>query len=301
MYQQQKALFLYCVSPVHMGAGTAIGLIDNPIQRERHTNHPLFAGSGLKGAIRHCFQATWDEAELNHIFGPENSEYAGAVSFGDAQLVAFPVRCTKRAFLYATSPLALARARRQLELLGRTPDWTIPDVGVDQCCVVPASELATETQLNLELFQYQKNDGTRLDEVAEWLAENALPPHGSYDFFRRKLKSDLVLLPDEDFTYYVKNSTVVEPHVRINCETGTAEDGGLFYTENLPPESLLMAPMMTSPTRGNNAKMDAKGVMEKILNGLDERSGLDGQCLQIGGNATTGRGQIVITSVKDKQ
>ena len=54
MYQAQAALFLYAVSPVHMGAGAAFGLIDSPIQRERHTEHPLFAGSGIKGAIRHA-------------------------------------------------------------------------------------------------------------------------------------------------------------------------------------------------------------------------------------------------------
>ncbi len=43
MFEKQAALFLYAVSPVHMGAGTATGLIDNPIQRERHTRHPTFA------------------------------------------------------------------------------------------------------------------------------------------------------------------------------------------------------------------------------------------------------------------
>jgi len=29
-----------------MGAGQAVGVIDNPIQRERHTGHPFFASSG---------------------------------------------------------------------------------------------------------------------------------------------------------------------------------------------------------------------------------------------------------------
>jgi CRISPR-associated protein Cmr4 len=124
MYQESTALFIYCVSPVHMGAGTAIGLIDNPIQRERHTDYPMIAGSGLKGAVRHRFQADgWDKDLIARIFGPETnaSEYAGAISFGDAQLVAFPVRCTKRAYVYATSPTALARAARTLTPVGATP------------------------------------------------------------------------------------------------------------------------------------------------------------------------------------
>jgi CRISPR-associated protein Cmr4 len=57
MFEKHAAVFLYAVSPVHMGAGQAIGVIDNPIQRERHTEHPCFAGSGIKGAVRHGFSA----------------------------------------------------------------------------------------------------------------------------------------------------------------------------------------------------------------------------------------------------
>jgi CRISPR-associated protein Cmr4 len=75
-----------------MGAGQAVGLIDNPIQRERHTGHPCFAGSGIKGAVRHGFTALGGDAGLiDRVFGPEPEPkdgqlYAGVVNFGDAQL-----------------------------------------------------------------------------------------------------------------------------------------------------------------------------------------------------------------------
>lgn len=49
MFEATQLVFYYAVSPVHMGAGSAIGAIDSPIQREVHTKHPMFAGSGLKG------------------------------------------------------------------------------------------------------------------------------------------------------------------------------------------------------------------------------------------------------------
>ena len=105
MFQAHAALFLYATSPVHMGAGQAFGLIDNPIARERHSEHPVFPGSGLKGAIRHRFHALpgWSDGPtgerlLDRLFGPESQSgtlHAGAVSLGDAQLVAFPVRSVK--------------------------------------------------------------------------------------------------------------------------------------------------------------------------------------------------------------
>lgn len=74
-----------------------------------------------------------------------------------------------------------------------------------------------------------------------------------------------MLLSDTDFGYFAKNAMLVEPHVRINHDTGTADDGGLFYTENLPPESLLIAPLMASKTRSGKQKqlLQAEEVLAK--------------------------------------
>lgn len=297
MFQAQRALFIYCVSPIHMGAGTAIGLIDNPIQRERHTDYPMMVGSGLKGAVRHQFQADgWDNNLIARIFGPETNaaEHAGAISFGDAQLVAFPVRCTKRAFVYATSPTALARTQRLLQTLGTACEWVIPEVQERFCRVVadgkgPAGNNQT---LPLEVFESTAIDSPELTGIAEFLAEQALPAGNACAFFRDKLKTDLVLLPDEDFGYFVKNATVVEPHVRIDEKTGAAATGGLFYTENLPPESLLVAPLMATVERsGKEEKMTAERVLSCVLKDLD------GRLIQVGGDATTGRGQILVKAV----
>src|SRR2546422_10927200 len=111
MFEKKAVVFLYAVSPVHMGAGIAIGVIDNPIQRERHTKHPCFAGSGVKGAVRHGFEAIGGDGNLiNVLFGPPSGRgelYAGAVSFGDAQLVAFPVPRLEGGDVYTTRPQAL--------------------------------------------------------------------------------------------------------------------------------------------------------------------------------------------------
>jgi CRISPR-associated protein Cmr4 len=308
MYQAQSALFLYCISPVHMGAGTAVGLIDNPIQRERHTEHPLFAGSGLKGAVRHRAWTALNGASrdgktslLDRLFGPDAGSadlHAGAVSFGDAQLVAFPVRCTRRAYTYATSPTALARAKRTLNLLGIEVPWKIPEVKEGFCRIVSAGAPADEGKpLHLESFEHVAIAASEMDGIAEWLSEHALPSDDAYAFFRDKLKHDLVLLPDEDFGYYVRNATVVEPHVRIDNETGTAQEGGLFYTENLPPESLLIAPLMASIERSGKGAMSAEDVLKTVLEGGEGIPGLDGQVLQVGGDATTGRGQVVVAAV----
>jgi CRISPR-associated protein Cmr4 len=127
-----------------------------------------------------------------------------------------------------------------------------------------------------------------LPELAASLAQQALPEGSAYQFFREKLAQDLVVLSDTDFGYFVEHATLVEPHVRIDAATGTASDGGLFYSENLPPESLLIAPLMASATRSTrDDKLAADEVMLKL------RTVLHGQLIQLGGDATTGRGLVL--------
>ncbi len=297
MFKQNKLLFLYAVTPVHMGAGQALGVVDNPIQRERHTNHPNMAGSGIKGAIRHqaLVMDGWDKGLVKRILGPESGDagYAGAVSFGDAQLVAFPLRSLKQGYVYAVCPTTLARLKRLAGHADLGNDWEIPQV-IEGQALVCDEQVISDKELILEAYQFKagKNDG--LQKIAQWLAENALPDNEEHHYFSEKLKKDMVLLPDQAFSHFVEHATVVEPHVRIDDETGTAADGGLFYTENLPPESLLVAPVLCSDERYAADKeppgkiMSSGDIAEKLKTGLQDR------LLQIGGDATTGRGQMVL-------
>lgn len=306
MFEKKAAMFLYAVSPVHMGAGTAVGVVDNPIQRERHTGHPCFAGSGIKGAIRHAFTAIGgDEKLIPALFGPESASregglHAGAVSFGDGQLVAFPVRCLRNGYVYATCAQALARAERLLRMAGSRLHWPAIPVVEEGYCIVSNSGLLSKRKLHLEAFEYQAVDSEvssqSLGRLSRDLAAIALPAQAEggpaqdgYGFFREKLGTDLVVLSDTDFTYFSEYATLVEPHVRIHDETGTADDGGLFYTENLPPESLLIAPLLVSRTRTgkDGDDMSADEAFLKV------RHVIDGTLLQIGGDATTGRGLVV--------
>lgn len=319
MFEKKVPIFIYCVSPVHMGAGSAIGVIDNPIQRERHTEYPMIAGSGLKGAIRHDFWAQANgvkeiEDLIKKIFGPEpgsSSDYAGAISFSDAQLVAFPVRCTKNAFVYTTSETIFARVKRLLSIADVTHSWKVPKIGNDAQCLVTAPGCLNGGKLMLEAYDFTANQHPELASISEWLSENALPQDEPFEFFREKIKTDMVLLSDEDFSCFVRNATVVEPHVRIDDVSGTAVEGGLFYTENLPPETLLVSLAMASKERKEYEKnaneggpLKAEEVMKVVLVGKTANDskkscfGIDGRMIQIGGDATTGRGQVFIKAVQ---
>ena len=309
MFEATRLVSYYAVSPVHMGAGSAIGAIDNPIQREVHTQHPVFAGSGLKGALRHHFSRAWagekdkkSDGLIGRIFGPETSasDFAGALSLSDAQLVALPVRSLKGAFVYATCPLALARVKRLAELADVQAGWEVPTVAEGQALTASGAAPANG-RLVLEAFEFGPAEGD-CAVIAEWLARLAFAD--AEDFFAKKLKDDLVVLNDTDFTHFARHAMVVEPHVRIDDESGTADDGGLFYTENLPPETIMAGLAQASVERRKKGsdrrpdEMDAGAILAAVFEGSPGRPGIAGKPLQIGGDATTGRGLVLVRPAK---
>lgn len=327
MFEATQLVFYYAISPVHMGAGSAIGAIDSPIQREVHTKHPMFAGSGLKGALRHHFSRAWPRTEgdaaktkpnnlIHRIFGPDTSasDFAGALSLSDAQLVALPVRSLKGGFAYVTSPLALARLQRLASQAGIDCAWSVPKVEEKKAAVSSDALLqprGTDKQLVLEAFEFIKADVDGVGAIAQWIATHALPStsNTSSQFFADKLKSDLVVLSDSDFSHFARHAMVVEPHVCIDDASGAAKDGGLFYVENLPPETLMVGLAQASIERfkadsrnGDSAPLfQAAEVLTQVFGGGDNNTpGISGKLLQIGGDASTGRGLVIVQAVQPK-
>jgi CRISPR-associated protein Cmr4 len=323
MFEATQVVFYYAVSPVHMGAGSAIGAIDSPIQREVHTQHPMFAGSGLKGALRHHFNRAWARAEgdsskphslISRIFGPDTSasDFAGALSLSDAQLVALPVRSLKGGFAYVTSPLALARLQRLAQQSHLPCDWSVPTVAENKALAASPTLLgqrpgaaanAIADQLVLEAFEFATTVDSKLQAIAKWIADYAMPTSASA-FFTNKFKTDLVLLNDTDFAHFARHAMVVEPHVCIDDASGTAKDGGLFYVENLPPETLMVGLAQASIERFKKEKkpentMNAAEILTHVFVGQSAtQPGISGKLLQIGGDASTGRGLVLVQTVQ---
>ncbi len=298
MFQAQRLAFYSCISPVHVGAGPAIGAIDYPIQREVHTQHPLLPGSSLKGATRHRFARLWgDPAMVARVFGAERETGgpAGAIAFADAQLVAFPVRSLRRAYVYATSPAALARLKR---MAGAAADWSVPAVP-DDTALMASAGAASGGRLVLEAFDFEAQEDAALRRIGQWLGTHALPAGEGFAYFRDKLATDLVLLGDTELGHFVRHATVLESHLR--CQDDSGGGGQLFHTENLPPETLLAGLVLASVERrlgqGCSATppMDASSVLASVLDGP---GGLAGGLLQVGGQASTGRGLVAVNAME---
>jgi CRISPR-associated protein Cmr4 len=146
MFQTSKPLFFICETPLHAGSGSDLGIVDLPIQREKHTGFPKIESSSLKGAIREAVEGVFikkaatelaQDAEnetkkdahkkaksrknkiVEALFGPEdanNDAHMGALGFSDARLLLFPVKSMKGVFAWVTCPKVLQQFERDMRI-----------------------------------------------------------------------------------------------------------------------------------------------------------------------------------------
>ena len=270
---KSRILYLFTRTPLHVGAGASVGAIDQPVQRERHTGFPVIPGSSVKGVLRDHLRSLGPTA-INDLFGEGGDGVtfsAGKISFGEARLLAFPVRSAKGAFALATSALALQRFARDAGLSVK-----VPSSPPDMTCLA-GSKLVIEKNgqkgVVLEEYRFKVTEPFPV----EW--EGVLTKLLN-DAVLSGAEGRFVLLSDGDLSHFAVNACQVNQHVRIDDETGTAEDGGLFNEETVPSETLFYAPL-TALSRGSDENEVFKALAPE-------------QLVQFGGNGTTGLGYCTV-------
>lgn len=303
MFKKANLLFIYTETPLHVGSGSSLGTVDLPIQRERHTNLPMVQGSGIKGKLRSAFEPDGNQTDISKaIFGPQKdgSEHAGALSIGDARILLFPVRALAGVFAWVTCPLVINRLARDLQMTGQTTLWNLLDLKVsEQQAYIPNnSTVKIGTDVVLEEFSFTVQDSNpEVQKFVDWLSGNVLPSGAEYQFWRDKIKKDLVVISDEAFKDFCQFSTDVVSRTKLDPATKTVATGALWTEENLPSDALLYTPLFACDPRMESNKpkkkdesgdMDATEVLSLVsahLQNVHSR-------LQLGGNETVGRGLV---------
>jgi CRISPR-associated protein Cmr4 len=315
-------LGLHALTALHPGSGAAIGTVDLPVQRERHTHWPNIAGSALKGILRDAcreqIKNRWDddpEEELkagkgkrrrekadNHddvtlLFGPPKeraSEHAGAVSVTDARLLAYPVRSLKGVFAWITCPAVIDRLSRDVSLLQDQLDEKLPEIKLTTLreakpfhAYVPLKCpcLIGSDKLMLEEYELTKIEGDPTP-LGTWITNNLFPKGEHYQATRKRFLEQFVIVQDDDFTHFVRYATEVTARIGLNYETKTVRDGALFYQEFLPTETVFYSLVLLNSARAKNKVDDSKDLRTKLKTVLTNGP----RVLQIGGDETTGKG-----------
>ena len=328
MFKQAKPLFLIVETPLHAGSGNDLGIVDLPIQREAHTDYPKIEASGLKGSIREIFSGKVknkqiEESDFLRAFGPEGGDlYAGALGFTDARLLLFPVKSVKGVFAWVTCPAVLERFKHDLSICQPTSNFIdkIPDANtVPNKSGLLVIDEKDNKKIVLEEYTFPVTPNNACDVIAGQIADNVLPSNDpSYNYWQEKMKKDIVVLNDDDFRDFVMLSTEVIARIKMDHEKGTVDKniGGLWYEEYLPTDSILYSLALTTPVflklEGENDEQkqefekQKKGFfyvdqatdknLEEAKKVMDFFTGELPKIIQIGGNATIGKG-IVRTHV----
>jgi len=283
---EQRLLVLLAESPVHAGAAAAEAALDSPIQRDTATGLPVIWGQSLKGALRDAARGQdWEQ----QVFGsrPPGSNGAaetdparprdggseltpGQVSFGDAQLVAFPAATLQRTFAWTTSRLLLNRLRRKASLLGA-------DIGA------ALDPIGGTGALGRTPWRGRQVVGPYLDEVTvdeavgavgAFLAALACPVGPDFDYTRTKLAQDLLVISDDAFTDLTRLGTDVVARVQLNDDKTVRH--GPFHVEYLPVETVLATVLSSG----------REGPLQQV------QEFFDGRALQLGGDESIGKGLV---------
>lgn len=299
MFKEAKVMFIYTESSLHSGSGTSLGVIDLPIQREKYTDYPVCQASGVKGVVREWFEVKYGEKDekVTRTFGPgfsrgDSEAFAGAATFTDGRLLLFPVRSLNGVFAYTTSRFALSRLKRDLQMAEvNNITWNIPDDSGDKILGVEGSKIAdNQNKVVLEEYTFDFQNSDDVKNIAKWIADNAIPKGAEYKFWKEKIKTDLIVLPDNAFRDFVKLSTEVQARIMIDNTTKTVKQGALFYEEALPSDSLLYSVVMAhDPACDSDKRPEKLKTHTDVMKFLSE---INTQRLQFGGDVTIGKGIV---------
>ncbi|MCO6492722.1 MAG: type III-B CRISPR module RAMP protein Cmr4 [Phaeodactylibacter sp.] len=327
MYRTAHPLFLICETPLHAGSGSDLGIIDLPIQRERHTGFPKIEGSSLKGSIREAVERKvkpdptkeWefknydgDDVKIHRVFGFDDgslkpgkngqrgekerlkdhfkrgneyeTSFAGSISFSDARLLLFPVKSMKGVFAWITCPKVLHQLKKDMDMAGKR-GITIPE-GIN--LVAPGNQVSISVQgqrkVLLEEYAFDVQEEQSLIPFGQWLSDNIF--YDADQFWKEKIKTDIVVLANDEFKDFVNLSTEVITRTKIDNDTGTVANGQLFTEEYLPAESVLYSLVLAAPEfTSKEDRIDENEVISFVQDQLPE-------IIQAGANATLGKGLL---------
>jgi CRISPR-associated protein Cmr4 len=300
---KRHLLTLYTRTPLHVGSGTSVDVVDLPIMRERITGFPVIPSTSLKGVLLQAAREKWGNPkdklpppEARLLFGtteepeldaegqplkdadgkPKKFSHAGCVQIMEAKILAFPVRSLAGCFAWLTCPAALRRFQRDTGLPMTIPAKLEPEH------VIAGSDLlvAGRNEVVLEDHALSVQPGAALNPASE----TAKGLHGlTADLlWQEELGNRLAIVHDENFQHFVTSCTEVVARIAIDPGTRTNAGGALFNQENIPCEALFYTVLHVLPARKPGANGDLGQHLTNLLAGA--------KVIQIGGDETTGHG-----------
>jgi CRISPR-associated protein Cmr4 len=305
-YGGSSLYLLNTITPLHVGAGRAVGLVDLPVERDGF-GLPTIPSSGIKGALREHFRGNPFETAIFGQRVQEVESYAGALTILDALLVAMPVRSLKGVWALATSPFILRRLKEYMSCAnidsrevenainafgGLTPNEVILSEGAREIMEIDGNLI-----INEEFKLAIRGESNELTELAKILH---LP-----ESYR------LIGIHDNLVRPIVERSLLRRARIKLQPETKTVEGGALWYEEDVPANTVFATLIAYGKLRisddrikelSEDLKKEAEGMKKdagKVREYVESKMLKNGLgYLILGGHETIGRGLVKLLKVK---
>jgi CRISPR-associated protein Cmr4 len=178
----------------------------------------------------------------------------------------------------------LRRLARDIEDAEITPpSASIPDIQMTGICAIATntSKIKIDTpqpKVYLEDLELNAQINAEANTWAEWIGQRVFP---NDTVWQQILIERICIVHDDLFNFMIDTATEITARIKLQEESKTVQEGGLWYEEALPTETILCGIALATPTRASS--ITAAKVFEVL-------EGLTGKTLQFGGKATVGRG-----------
>jgi len=298
-----KIFTLRALSSVHCGIGQGLNDIDLPTARNSVSGHPVIPASSIKGVLKDEFlnnglgekngDKDWKMTVRSLFGGDGSSEFASAISIGDANLIALPVRSFFGTFAYLASPYTLQQLKTLFQRIGSSDQLPeIPTIGLRADngaykTIITANSLLKQIDNNSILLEEMDLLIEENSELADKWADIIAPLFFDDEEGREIFKKRFAIVDDNGLNFCCECGLPVDARIAINDDTGTVKQGALWYEETIPAESLFTGITGVDNSYNSNLKATAGDLFEFLT-----ASGTI-YC-QIGGKATTGKGFVAI-------
>ncbi|MCX6266920.1 MAG: type III-B CRISPR module RAMP protein Cmr4 [Bacteroidetes bacterium] len=251
-----NAYFIECITNMHVGSGDAnYGVVDKLVQRDPVSNYPTIHASSLKGALREHFEALWGDnsTKVNEIFGKEAKDGRDSES-GE--------------YRFFGADLAALPVRSNFRQFSMTVCSELITIVNRKSKMLTGHDVFQTGLLKDRLYSivkpsYEVYLEDELFEVEKHVPLLRCSGIGS-------LVDHYAIADDAKFSMFAGNLPVI---ARNQLNNGISKN--LWYEEVVPHQSLFITYLATTG---------------KYLEEFEAGLLLDGQTIQVGGNASVGYG-----------
>ena len=310
-------LLAAALTHLHPGAGRSPGVVDLPVIRDPHGIF-FVPGSSIKGSLktmlarkRNCIKEDDGRIDCSRcrdtccLLGGEvgeGSEAPSALSITDLYPLLVPLPSLDRGFVYATSPLLVARAKSIVEAAGvEGPLKTLVE-SISSIAGRAASEdrivfygSGDTVTVGVSRFRVESVDTSTLNLDSEEIVGLLRSLHPLFEAY--SLRDRLIVVNDALFPVLLDRSIVRVTRVRLDRQSKTVGEG-LWTEEYIPHATVFLGAVFDTGYRGKKycdgileAKSDAIEKLVSLLGGSGREASF---ALVVGGKESIGKGLLKV-------